>query len=54
MSLSHKHVGQKILAKIKISVLTRAELLFKVYAMRYPVFDPALEYASPKVYQLRF
>ena len=28
MSLSHEHVGPKILAKIKIYVLTRAELLF--------------------------
>ena len=30
MPLSHEHVGPKILAKIKIYVLTRAELLFKV------------------------
>ena len=28
MSLSHEHVGPKILEKIKIYVLTRAELLF--------------------------
>ena len=28
MSLSHEHVGLKILAKIKINTLTRAELLF--------------------------
>ena len=28
MSLSHEHVGPKILGKIKIYVLTRAELLF--------------------------
>ena len=28
MSLSHKHVGIKMLAKIKIYTLTRAELLF--------------------------
>ena len=28
MSLSHEHVGPKILAKIKIYVLIRAELLF--------------------------
>ena len=30
MSLSHENVGLKILGKIKIYVLTRAELLFKV------------------------
>ena len=28
MSLSHEHVGPKILRKIKMYVLTRAELLF--------------------------
>ena len=28
MTLSHEHVGSKIVAKIKISILTRAELLF--------------------------
>ena len=28
MSLSHEHVGPKILGKIKVSVLSRAELLF--------------------------
>ena len=28
MSLSHEHVGPKILGKIKIYVLVRAELLF--------------------------
>jgi hypothetical protein len=28
MGLSHEHIGPKILAKIKIYVLTRAELLF--------------------------
>ena len=28
MGLSHEHVGPKILAKIKIYILTRAELLF--------------------------
>ena len=28
MSLSHEHVGPKILGKIKTYVLTRAELLF--------------------------
>ena len=28
MSLSHEHVGPKILGKIKMYVLTRAELLF--------------------------
>jgi hypothetical protein len=28
MGLSHEHVGPKILAKIKIYLLTRAELLF--------------------------
>ena len=28
MGLSHEHVGSKILAKIKIYILTRAELLF--------------------------
>ena len=28
MGLSHKHVGPKILAKIQIYILTRAELLF--------------------------
>ena len=28
MSLSHEHVGSKILAKIEIYILTRAELLF--------------------------
>ena len=28
MSLSHEHVGPKILGKIKIYVLIRAELLF--------------------------
>ena len=30
MPLSHKHVGSKILAKIKIYTLTRAELLFNL------------------------
>jgi hypothetical protein len=30
MGLTNKHAGKKILAKIKIYVLTRAELLFKV------------------------
>ena len=30
MGLTNKNVGPKILAKIKIYVLTRAELLFKV------------------------
>jgi hypothetical protein len=30
MGLSHEHVGPKILAKIKIYILTRAELLFPV------------------------
>ena len=30
MGLTNEHVGHKILAKIKIYVLTRAELLFKV------------------------
>ena len=30
MTLSHKHVGFKILAKIKIYTLTRAELLFNL------------------------
>ena len=30
MGLTNEHVGPKILAKIKIYVLTRAELLFKV------------------------
>ena len=28
MPLSHEHVGTKIVAKIKIYILTRAELLF--------------------------
>ena len=28
MGLSHEHVGPKILAKIQIYILTRAELLF--------------------------
>ena len=41
MGLTNENVEPKILAKIKIYVLTRAELLFKVcqlrYAMRYPV-----------------
>ena len=36
MALSHEHVGSKILAKIKIHILTRAELLFNL-SMRYPV-----------------
>ena len=35
MGLTNEHVGPKILAKIKIYVLTRAELLR--FAMRYPV-----------------
>ena len=30
MGLSHEHVGPKILAKIKIYILTRAELLFSL------------------------
>jgi hypothetical protein len=30
MALSHEHVGSKILAKIKIYILTRAELLFNL------------------------
>ena len=30
MPLSHEHVGPKILAKIKIYILTRAELLFNL------------------------
>jgi hypothetical protein len=36
MSLSHELLGPKILAKIKIYLLNRAELLF-LFAMRYPV-----------------
>ena len=36
MPLSNEHVKAKILAKIKIYVLTRVELLLP-YAMRYPV-----------------
>ena len=35
MPLSHEHVGSKILAKIKIYILTRAE--FAHFPMRYPV-----------------
>ena len=31
MGLSHEHVGPKILAKIKIYILTRAELLFPLF-----------------------
>ena len=34
--VSHKHVGSKVLAKIKIYILIRAELFF-LFAMRYPV-----------------
>ena len=30
MGLSHEHVGPKILAKIKIYILTRAELLISL------------------------
>ena len=30
MPLSHEHVGFKIVAKIKIYILTRAELLFNL------------------------
>ena len=30
MPLSHEHVGSKILAKIKMYTLTRAELLFNL------------------------
>ena len=30
MPLSHEHVGSKILAKIKIYILTRAELLLNL------------------------
>jgi hypothetical protein len=30
MGLSYEHVGPKILAKIKIYILTRAELLFNL------------------------
>ena len=30
MGLTNEHVGPKVLSKIKIYVLTRAELLFKV------------------------
>jgi hypothetical protein len=30
MALSHEHVGSKILVKIKIYILTRAELLFNL------------------------
>ena len=36
--LSHKHVGLKILAKIKIYILARAEY-FALFAMRYPVLQ---------------
>ena len=30
MPLSHEHVGSKIVAKIKINILTRAELLLNL------------------------
>ena len=40
MSLSHEHIGQKKITKIKIFVVNRAELcsmyLF-IFVMRYPV-----------------
>ena len=31
MGLSHEHVGPKILAKIKIYLLTRAEFIFPLF-----------------------
>ena len=41
MGLTNEHVGPKILAKIQMYVLSRAELLFNLcygnFAMRYPV-----------------
>ena len=40
MALSHEDVGLKILAKIKIYLLTRAELLWSL-EMRYPVVNCA-------------
>ena len=56
MGLSHEHVGPKILAKIKICILTRAELLFNlcyeipcntkflVFSSRNEVFKRAMDW----------
>jgi hypothetical protein len=40
MGLSHEHVGPKILAKIKIYLLTRAELLFPLCYEIPCILDP--------------
>jgi hypothetical protein len=37
MSLSHEHAGLKILAKIKIYILSREPNYFVQFEMRYPV-----------------
>ena len=43
MALTNENVGPKILAKIKIYVLTRAELLFQV-CYEIPCSNPFFEY----------
>ena len=50
MALTNEHVGPMILAKIKIYVFTRAELLFQVcyetpcISLQIILIDPSLKY----------
>ena len=47
MALTNENVGHKILAKIKIYVLTRAELLFQVcyeIPCTTPLKNPSLDF----------
>ena len=50
MSLSNEHIGSKILAKIKIYILTRAELLFTLcYEIPCTCAIIAFEYVLTKL-----
>ena len=44
MGLSHEHVGPKILAKIQIYILTRAELLLSFPQTDEPYYFPEFEF----------
>ena len=54
MGLTNEHVGPKLLAKIKIYVLTRAELLFQVcsglYQKAFRDSDPAMIKKQTRLY----
>ena len=51
MSLSHEHVGPKILGKIKIYVLTRAELLFPLCYEIPCISEKIFEFLHPFIAQ---